>query len=566
MARLYFEVHESCQCYFFSILSIVCSHAQVSINGHRPFYDVKTQSLLFVTDSSQMRDFKGSVVILDEGWKQVEIDGKALDGVFSFGDVSEGKTFMLSAVVEGQRVSRSVSFTSLPVLSISKSSEFTNDYEPASIVIDSPDGSFSNESMSITVKHRGGSTNMPDRHKRNYAVKIVDEKGKSKDVSFFGMREDNKWILDAGQIDLFRMRNRLCHSLWLDFSAKPYYVSEEPKMVNGCRNREVEVFVNNEYRGIYNLMEPLDRKQLKLKKYKDKDGVHGLLYKTESWHGTKFDDGKTPYDNGQVMWEGWEAKYPEPGDDADTTDYKPLMDMITFLDLSSDDVFRKEIADRVDLPVFIDYVLFVNLINAFDNVGKNMYWSVYDKTSEKYDRLVPTPWDLDATFGQFYDNKSPVDSSVLRPTMSVGSVTRIEDRLLEVLGSEYVEKLEGRYAELRKTWFSRESLSQRFETAFEEIKTGGAAKRETEKWSGDTDLGRNELDFGAQLQYIKNWTAARLAYLDEVYHYNDITGITHVSSGKPSYTQGQAYNLQGQKVSNSYKGVVIKNGMKYYQR
>ena len=79
--------------------------------------------------------------------------------------------------------------------------------------------------------------------------------GNSKDVSFFGMREDDGWILDAGQVDLFRVRNKINHDLWLDFSAKPYYYSEEPTMVNGCHTKEIELFVNNEYRGIYNLMD-----------------------------------------------------------------------------------------------------------------------------------------------------------------------------------------------------------------------------------------------------------------------------------------------------------------------
>ena len=35
--------------------------------------------------------------------------------------------------------------------------------------------------------------------------------------------------------------------IWLDFSEKPYYYADEPKMINGSRGRFVEVYVNDDY-------------------------------------------------------------------------------------------------------------------------------------------------------------------------------------------------------------------------------------------------------------------------------------------------------------------------------
>ena len=121
-------------------------------------------------------------------------------------------------------------------------------------------------SFKAKVRHRGATA--AGFKKKSYAVKLVDETGQKLDTSFMGMRSDNYWILDAMAIDKARMRNRVAMDLWLDFSAKPYYANTEPKMCNGYRGKFVEVFVNNEYNGLYCLMERIDRKQLKLKKYK----------------------------------------------------------------------------------------------------------------------------------------------------------------------------------------------------------------------------------------------------------------------------------------------------------
>lgn len=411
----------------------------------------------------------------------------------------------------------------------------------------------------------GGGTNTEGRHKRNYKFKLADDNWNNLDRSLLGMREDNSWILDAGQVDMFRLRNNISHNLWLDFSTKPYYFDEEDKMTNGCHAKVIELFVNNEYRGVYSLMEPVDRKQLKLKKYKD--CVNGLLYKTSSWVGTTFYDTiSSPYDNHETTWGGWEVKYPEPGDDADTTDYKPLGDFINFIVFASDADVREEIENKLDIPVYIDYVLFVQLINGMDNRGKNMYWSIYNSSKKKYGKLVPTPWDMDATFGQSYVvSNDPKDSLSVVPTIDLSPVTNIDKRLRNAMGNDYSNMVESRYAALRRNYFCCDSLSQRFVNAHELLRNNGATHREAAKWSGDTDLGGNALDFEKELNYIKSWIAKRLDFLDKKYNYAETSGIDDIAVRRISDTNA-VYNIQGQKVSSSYRGIVIVNGKKRYQK
>lgn len=553
-----------------ALISLSAS-AQIQIGGHKAFYDETTKSYLVVTDSASIKDLSASVVATDATLQILKINGESVGEEFHFGDASTDRIYTLTAASNGEPVEYSLRFTTLSIIEITKDNAFTDNYETAQLIVDAPDSSFLNKEFSCKVKHRGGSTNKSWKHKRNYKFKILDDKGKSEDVSFFGMREDNGWILDAGQVDLFRMRNKVLHGLWLDFSTKPYYSAEEPKTVNGCHTKEIELFINNQYRGIYNLMEPVDRKQLKLKKYKDKDGVHGVLYKTESWDGTNFGSSiADPYSNTSPTWHGWEAKYPEPGDDADTTDYKPLNDFIDFVANSSDSTFKSDISQKLDIPVFIDYTLFVTLINGIDNCAKNMYWSVYDKTKPEFDKFVVTPWDLDATTGQFYTNyiEGGIDSTVIGPSNELFDITNIGARLSSACGDEYVNLLKNRYAELRETWFSYESLAKRFEDAYNEINYCGAAKREETKWSGDNDISHLNLNFASQLEYIKNWFKKRLEFLDDKFDYNSSTGIKDIQSNNPPHNalNNDIYNLQGQKVSPSYHGIVIRNGKKFYQK
>lgn len=93
------------------------------------------------------------------------------------------------------------------------------------------------------------------------------------------MKADKNWILDAGQQDLFRLRNRIATELWNDFARKPYYTADGAEVVTGVRGRVVEVFLNDEYIGIYSLTETMDNKTLGLRKSK-KGIIHGQLWKT----------------------------------------------------------------------------------------------------------------------------------------------------------------------------------------------------------------------------------------------------------------------------------------------
>lgn len=457
-----------------------------------------------------------------------------------------------------------VRFTFLPIVRLN--GEFGYEYAQGTVDVIMPDMS-NQENLMAKLKWRGASTNMPDKHKRNYHIKFLDADGKKKDRKFFGLRNDNSWLLDAAQVDMSRIRNRVATDLWNDFASKPYYIDKEPKALTGTRGQFVEVFLNNEYRGIYCMTENIDRSQMKLKKYtENSDGtvtIHGQLWKSSSNVYTNF-WGYNDYDNTSGTWGGFESKYPEI-DDVPTLDWSVIYEAQKFVADCTYEEFAKNIYDYIDMPVYIDYQLFTTLLSAIDNVaGKNKFWACYDREVDK--KITLAVWDLDACVGESWDptnyrdpiyspyNIDPMYFWGMKPTYLLDS--------LDING--YRQAREARWKELRKTHFSEASLTKRYSDYMNMLTKTGAYAREKERWDGDSDIGGKTFDFAEEQQYITTWIKRRLRVLDKDFPYcpEGIEEITCDDIGN-----GAIFNLQGQRITSPGRsGVYIKNGKKYVVR
>ena len=112
----------------------------------------------------------------------------------------------------------------------------------------------------IKAHYRGSASKKYD--KKSFAIKFQDENGVKLDVSLFGLRSDNRWILDAMACDASRMRNRVSFDLWNEFSHPSYVAEYEETAMNGVNGTFVELYFNGNYNGIYCLNEKVDRKQM----------------------------------------------------------------------------------------------------------------------------------------------------------------------------------------------------------------------------------------------------------------------------------------------------------------
>ena len=543
------------------LVTSIPSFAQFTINGRSVIYDkVSDTYMVSIPENAFGTDYEASIALdATAGWSNLSIEGTDIADNYTFKQVEGNKIYKIHAQEGDKEINTQLTFTFLPLLVMEGT--FGYDYAQGNISLLSPDAAEPTNSFA-KVKWRGGSTNTADKHKRNYKIKTLNEKGKKQEISLLGMREDNNWILDAGQIDLFRLRNRIATEIWNDFATKPYYASKEPKAKSGVTGKVVEVILNNEYRGIYSLTEAMDRKELKLKKYDDKNQeFHGQLWKVSSWDKATFWDIDKDYDNTQETWHAFETKYPDI-DDVNPTDYSPLYEAIDFVANSNDEAFKKEVGDYFDIPVLIDYQLFQETLKPVDNNGKNMYWGIYDVTKSK--KLTLAIWDLDASVGQYWQCSTPLHPNYVLPNTDLGVKDgfNLYHRLSSLNVDNYNEKVANRYHELRKTYFSEENLISRYQGYYDMLVKSGAASREECKWSKDSDIGGYPLNFKSEIEYIKNWIINRLNYLDT----NQFPISTNISEihQKENSVQKHIYNMLGQKVSKSYKGLKIINGKKYY--
>ena len=427
--------------------------------------------------------------------------------------------------------------------------DFGYDYQNGSVSIIYPDGN-AQEGLDARIKWRGSSTNTDDKHKRNYKIKF------SEDHSFFDLRNDDTWILDAGQPDVFRLRNLIATELWNDFATKPYYIDQEPQALSGIRGKVVEVYLNDEYRGIYSMMENMDRKQMKLKKFSKDGTIRGVLWKSKGYSCSTMYAVPEQYDNKSPMMDVFEAKYPDL-DDLDATDYSTLWNAIDFVVNSDDTDFRNHINEYFDIPVIIDYYLLVTVLNAVDNVGKNMFWAVYDQTKDK--KITPAVWDLDITMGARSAEQYAKEFS--SPEYNVGDIFYFITRLKQLDVDNFNEKVNNRYSELRKTVFSVDSLQKRYRQYYDLLISSGAAEREAEKWSKDSDVLGDVIDFNSEIEYICDWISHRISYFDKnIFYYDNPANINDISVQNNQTTD--IYNLQGQKIKTPQKGIFIIRGKK----
>jgi len=459
----------------------------------------------------------------------------------------------------------------LPLVQLYSDATIGSVYGLGRVAVTDPDNILPSEILLTSMKLRGDYASRVD--KKAYALKLKDIYGEnSMDRSFFGLRNDNNWILDAMYIDPGRMRNRVSTDLWNDFSTRPYYAVDEPNMRNGTQGRFVEVFLNDSYNGLYCMTDKIDRKQLNLKKLKysiDSTTVtqRGGLYKASNWSiGTQLGNPITwgtnilpDYNNSSETWTAFDVKYPDLGD-GEPVEWKPVYDAVSVPYWKTSDAdFKSKLSTYFDLPVFLDYYLFLDLILASDNHGKNYYLSVYDQSISP--KMSLTPWDLDGVWGRRWDGSSGrTFANQSFETFIVYNEPQQNNMYLRMLKSNtegFNDNLKTRYRELRGTYFSYTSLMDRFYKYNNLFILSGASTREKDRWTIAV--------INTEMTFLSNWITARLSYLDKQYLGAKYTGITDIDSGNiqfapnPVTDQLTVYNINaGDKVQIiSLQGTVL---------
>lgn len=526
------------------------------------------------------------------------------DGYVTFDNVDCETLYPIELTNASENVdlSAKIRFTFLPIVELNCSSVNSKAYTTGSLRVTDPASLGYDSLMIAAFKYRGASSsNYP---KRSYAIKLRDENGNSVDRKLLGYRSDNNWILDAMYIDLACMRNRVATDLWNAFECKPYYADREKKVRTGTRGKFVEVILNGQWWGLYCMTEKMDRKQLKLKKFvpaslstTGENEVHGVLYKSNQWTYEVFMGHESNDDNdnkqviyphkkvsdyknilGQETWCEYEFKYPDYEDEA--VEWRPLHDAANMV-ATSFILNIDSVKSRFDYPMLRDYYLFIDLLLATDNHGKNLFWYAYDTQGPEGDKLSLAPWDLDGTFGQDWDG---VITNTKDVTLDFDTYIKNYEHgqfaIFDLIKSrsEWLQDLKDRYAELRiKGVISGDSIANRFANYTSLFEASLADQREQNMWSKAYHSRHKDIQGGAT--YAESWIRRRVNWLDQKYGFDAaVTAINEAKAeayfaalggvGCISVNAGKAqsvriYNIAGQLVRNAQvgSGVTTINGI-----
>lgn len=433
-----------------------------------------------------------------------------LDGVIGMSDVM----FVINYITKGKFPD-----AVMPQLKISFEGSLSKDMED-----------YVNGSMQLT--DASGKVELPAGFKtrgataKKYSMKpalnmklFTEDYTEEADSSLLEMRSCSSWILDAMAIDRICMRNRVAFDIWNEFSRLPYATDFEGR--NGTEGRFVELFINNEYYGIYCLTDKINRKLLDLKKVQEKNGkvtIRGALYK----NGTNdiADQDNPGYNEDStacvIQWhDAWELSYPD--DYGCLQAWKPLQDAI--LTGNSADYVKKYFF----LENLADYQILIMALSISDNwSNKNRYLSIRnitkniddpDSTEADRRRFVMTPWDLDTSFGGHYEGECYDGNYVDWPltTMSNNPPYPISQVLED---TEYQTILKQRWIEGRVGAFSVENVCKRLEHYRDYFIKTGAWQRMVDYF--DTQRYRPQYvnDLTKEIDYIKEWYKDRFQQMD----------------------------------------------------
>jgi hypothetical protein len=228
--------------------------------------------------------------------------------------------------------------------------------------------------------------------KKPYGLEIRNEDGSDKDVSLFGWPADSDYVLFTSYNEKSLIHNVLAMNLGTKLG------------LIASRTRYVNLFLNNEYRGIYVLMEKLKRGQgrVDISKLAEKDTVGegltgGYIVKMDKTTGQNIGgwSSKYPFNRNGFSYPFYQYEYP---DSMHVKQKKYIKDYY--------DAFEKELANRNYNPTtgyqkYIDVNSFVNLMLLNEitfNVDGYRISTYFHKDKNEKMKAGPA-WDYDLSFG-----------------------------------------------------------------------------------------------------------------------------------------------------------------------
>ena len=436
--------------------------------------------------------------------------------------------------------------------------------------VNSPADSVNGFSTKIGIEIRGQTSANFD--KKSYGIETRDSIGGSMDVALVGLPEGDDWVLHGPFIDKTLIRNALAHFLYQ--STGRY----------SPRSRFVEVFLNNEYQGVYLLLEKIKRSKNRqnLTKLTKADTTGDAITGSYIFRIDKSDnihaEGFLSSDNLQIVYH-----YPKKEDmmpqqetylQGAVNKFENLMDASHWNDPNTG------YSTLLDVDAAVDYVMHEEITKNTDAYICSFYM-FKQRDSEGGKISLGPPWDFNLAFGAVnYSGGMETNGWQIELNISAGSY-KVPPWLLKLWGdTAFQDRFKARWAELRSSVWHSSYIDAYMDSL--SVLLANASERNFDRWpilgsASCVNLGTGGFSYNfcfngyseptweQEITHVRTWFKERIAWIDsELGFVEPATPVvpTLLSEFQNGVGEAPSYHIVGESlVLNSAKGgrLVLRN-------
>ena len=376
------------------------------------------------------------------------------------------------------------------------------------------------ESQQIGIEYRGSSSQMFP--KKSYGFETWTKDNQDMDVSIGGYPEEEDWILYAPYTDKSLVRNVIIYELSNNIGRY------------ATKTSFYELFINDDYKGVYVLMEKIkrDKNRVAISKNNDTDISGGYIIKIDKATGdggnyNSYNSFESKInDNGKIYF-----LYEYPDEDDITSDQKDYIQK--YIHDFESSLYSESFLDPE--TGYKNYVDFESLIDFFllNEISKNIdgYRLSTFMYKEKGGKLTLGPiWDFNLAFGNanYCQGEKPQGWSYKFNDICPDDWWQVPfwwERFME--DPEFKAAIKNRWDELRSSAFSNNAILDRISNIEQMLYEHNAIERNFSKWSilgewiwpnhfvseSQSSIGVPQA-YKQETNYLKSWIIDRLQWMD----------------------------------------------------
>lgn len=248
---------------------------ELKINNSQTYYNEFQDMFFYCLDTKDANSYKNLKLKIasKEKYKYI-IDSEKYDNEKGF-YIDFNKPIDLMIYNDEAYYQTQIKFSNIPIVNIITDHQFVKEYQGMKLQLFCPNPQDKEKMLLIEtdtqIKTRGGTSSVFPKKQYKISLTYEDENEKNR-MSLLGMNADEDYILDAMWNDYSKIRTKVSFDLWNQMSS--YNVSYNKFDYDA---EYVELYINQEYNGLYLLKEFIDWRMLDVNKFTEENS--GIVLK-----------------------------------------------------------------------------------------------------------------------------------------------------------------------------------------------------------------------------------------------------------------------------------------------